>query len=149
MGEVHLEAMKVLVASLEKRKFAVTNRPRERAHAAQAGGDTAQSDDVAAPKGALTPRPRERHQVFERDGGRCSYVDSHGRRCRETRHLELHHLTPFAKGGANLASNLTLRCAAHNALAAEEDFGRGLIEQKRAHARHESLAAQTDAPDSA
>jgi hypothetical protein len=58
--------------------------------------------------------------------------------------LELHHLEPYGRGGANLASNLTLRCAAHNALAAEEDFGREHIEQKRAHARHESLASQAD-----
>ena len=150
----------MLVAALEKRKFAVTDRPRKRAAAAQMGEETAQSDDVAARKvpgassqSALTPRRRgryvpaaERREVFERDGGRCSYADSHGARCRETRYLELHHLTPFAQGGANLAANLSLRCAAHNALAAEEDFGRELIEQKRGQVRHESLAAQAEVP---
>jgi hypothetical protein len=31
LSDLHLEAMKVFVASLEKRKFAVTDRPRERA----------------------------------------------------------------------------------------------------------------------
>ena len=100
----------------------------------------------------MTPRRRdryipaaERREVFERDGGRCSYVDSRGGRCRETRYLELHHVEPFGRGGANLASNLTLRCAAHNALAAEEDFGREHIEQKRDLARHESLAARAGA----
>jgi 5-methylcytosine-specific restriction endonuclease McrA len=158
LGEVHLEAMKMLVAALEKRKFAVTDRPQTRARAAQAGEKTALSDDVAAREApaeagqsALTPRQRgryvpaaERREVFERDGGRCSYADSSGARCRETRYLELHHLKPFAQGGANLASNLTLRCAAHNALAAEEDFGREYIQQKRGHARHESLAVQTE-----
>jgi hypothetical protein len=163
LGEVHLEAMKMLVAALEKRKFAVTDRPRKPARAPQAGADAARSDDVAAPEApaeprqsSLTPRRRgryvpaaERREVFERDGGRCSYVDSNGGRCRETRYLELHHLKPFAQGGVNLASNLTLRCAAHNALAAEEDFGREYVEQKRGHARHESLAAQADPLDSA
>jgi hypothetical protein len=44
-----------------------------------------------------------------------------------------------------LASNLTLRCAAHNASAAEEDFGRDLIARKRDQLRHESFVAQTDA----
>jgi hypothetical protein len=58
--------------------------------------------------------------------------------------LELHHIKPFAQGGANLAANLRLRCAAHNALEAEEDFGREYIEQKRAQARHESRVAQAD-----
>jgi hypothetical protein len=158
LGEVHLEAMRMLVAALEKRKFAVTDRPRKRARTAQTGEETTQSDAVAAREtpaaprqSALTPRRRgryvpaaERRQVFERDGGRCSYVDSHGGRCRETRYLELHHLKPFSQGGANLASNLTLRCAAHNALAAEEDFGCEFIEQQREQARHESLAAQPD-----
>jgi hypothetical protein len=156
LGEVHLEAVKLLVAALEKRKFAVTARPRKRARAVQGGEETAQSDAVApreAPaessQSALTPRQRgryvpaaERREVFERDGGRCSFTDSDGARCRATRYLELHHLKPFAQGGANFASNLTLRCAAHNALAAEEDFGHELIEQKRGYARHESLAAQ-------
>jgi 5-methylcytosine-specific restriction endonuclease McrA len=159
LGEVHLEAMKLLVATLEKRKFAVTDRPRKPARTSQAPEEAAKFAESSAQAPAeprqspLTPRRRgryvpaaERRQVFERDGGRCSYVDSHGGRCRETRYLELHHLKPFAQGGANLASNLTLRCAAHNALAAEEDFGRELIEQKRAHARHESFAAQADVP---
>lgn len=72
-----------------------------------------------------------RRAVFGRDEGRCSYVDASGRRCRETHFLELHHLHPFAMGGAHTVANLTLRCAAHNALAAENDFGRSLMQQKR------------------
>jgi hypothetical protein len=58
--------------------------------------------------------------------------------------LELHHIEPFAQGGANLAANLSLRYAAHNTLEAEEAFGREHIEQNRAQTRHESLAAQPD-----
>jgi len=71
--------------------------------------------------------------VFERDGARCTFVDSAGRRCRETHYLELHHLRAFAQGGEHHSSNLALRCRAHNALAAEEDFGRDFVEKKRAH----------------
>jgi hypothetical protein len=62
----------------------------------------------------------------------CTYVDRTGRRCTETHRLEFHHVRPFALGGAHTAANLTLRCAAHNALAAEEDFGRECIEDARA-----------------
>ena len=69
--------------------------------------------------------------------------DEPGQRYRETRYLELHHLKPFAHGGENVAANLTLRCSAHNSMAAEQDFGREVIEQKRDSTRHESLAAQT------
>ncbi len=40
---------------------------------------------------------------------------------------------------ANLAEVLTLPCAAHNALAAEEDFGRELIEDRKNSLEHESF----------
>jgi hypothetical protein len=83
-----------------------------------------------------------RRAVVERDEERCTYLDENGARCRETHFLELHHLTPFASGGKNVAQNLTLRCVAHNALAAEEDFGRERIQQARDGARHESLRRQ-------
>jgi 5-methylcytosine-specific restriction endonuclease McrA len=101
-------------------------------------------DDASSPRrrgSRHVPAP-ERREVFRRDGGRCSYVDARGERCCETRYLELHHLKPFASGGANVASNLTLRCAAHNALAAEKDFGRERIARKRDSRRHESRASQ-------
>jgi 5-methylcytosine-specific restriction endonuclease McrA len=82
-----------------------------------------------------------KREVYARDGGCCSYVDPLGRRCTETRYLELDHLMPFAHGGEHVAPNLALRCAAHNALAAEEAFGRAAIEQKRHLANHDSWAA--------
>src|SRR5215469_9342306 len=97
------------------------------------------------------PRRRGRHVPaavrragFERDGGRCSYVDATGRRCAETHRLEFHHLTPFARNGTHAPSNLTLRCAPHNALAAEEDFGAELI-LARKFTGHESFSAMTAA----
>jgi hypothetical protein len=168
LAELHTEAMKLLVASLEKRKFAVTDRPLKQAAAqggeplldANANGSDAKATEsglpAAEPRAArpadearTTPRQRgryvpaaERREVFRRDEGRCTFTDAHDQRCRETRHLELHHLQPFARGGENVASNLTLRCAAHNALAAEQDFGRELIARQRDSTRHESRAAQ-------
>lgn len=70
-----------------------------------------------------------------------NYVDERGERCRETRYLELHHLQPFARRGQHVATNLALRCAAHNALVAEQDFGPAVIEPKRHAARHDSFSA--------
>ena len=78
--------------------------------------------------------------MFERDSARCTFVDGAAQRCRETHCLELHHLLPFAHGGEHRSSNVTLRCAAHNLLAAEDDFGRELLEQKRT-LRHEPFRA--------
>jgi hypothetical protein len=54
-------------------------------------------------------------------------VSADGVRCRETRLLELHHVTPYARNGAATADNLALYCRAHNALAAEHDFGRAFM----------------------
>ena len=79
-----------------------------------------------------------RRAVLERDGDRCTYMDAYGQRCRETRRLEFHHLQPFALGGPTTAENLSLRCPAHNALAAEQDFGREFIEEGRDALAHES-----------
>ena len=64
-----------------------------------------------------------RDQVFARDGGRCTYVGTTGRRCGSTRHLQIDHLTPFARGGPNNAGNLRVLCAEHNRLDAERSFG--------------------------
>jgi hypothetical protein len=63
-------------------------------------------------------------------------------RCVETRYLEVHRLQPFARNGAHEASNLALRCAAHNALAAEEDFGKDLVAERRCSSRHQAFAQQ-------
>jgi hypothetical protein len=89
------------------------------------------------------PRQRGRHipaavrrAVFVRDAGRCSYVDTLGTRCRETVRLELHHAIPFARGGAHDANNLSLRCTQHNALAAEQDFGREWVMERRSSDPH-------------
>jgi hypothetical protein len=69
--------------------------------------------------------------VWQRDRGRCSYVDPRGQRCRETSMLEYHHEQAWALGGATTVHNLSLRCRAHNALAAEQDFGREQMACKR------------------
>lgn len=109
----------------------------------QRGGDVSDAELGAAPcqRGRHVPAAVKR-EVFARDAGCCGYVDARGERCGERRYLELHHLTPFAQGGEHVASNLALRCAAHNALAAEEDFGRSVVERHRTAAAHESFCAQ-------
>ncbi len=61
-----------------------------------------------------------REAVYRRDGGRCAYIGSNGRRCNSKWDLEVHHdKTPFALGGDNSSANLKLVCAAHNRLESE------------------------------
>jgi hypothetical protein len=95
------------------------------------------------------PHQRERYvpaalrrAVFERDGGRCTYVSASGERCPETHALELHHLRAYALGGEHSEENLAYRCHAHNALAAEEDFGRDVVDERRDSLGHEPFARQ-------
>jgi hypothetical protein len=133
LEEIHLRAMRLLVAELEKRRFGKTARPRRVTDKGEAPlhepGEPSEPR-VTRPRGRYVPAA-VRRDVFERDAARCTFVDPTGQRCRENHCLELHHLRAFAQGGGHESSNLTLRCRAHNALAAEEDFGRKFVEQKR------------------
>ncbi len=83
---------------------------------------------------AQLPRQRGaasvRREVRDRDGLQCAFVDEFGQRCRETRFLELHHQLAHALGGRETARNLRMHCQAHNALAAERDFGREFIRER-------------------
>ena len=71
-------------------------------------------------------------QVWERDGGQCTFVDAEGRRCSERRYLTLEHRHPYALGGPPTVENICLLCANHNAHSARQVFGKQYIEKKRA-----------------
>jgi hypothetical protein len=73
--------------------------------------------------------------VWERDGGRCTFVSESGRRCEERAWLEYDHAEPVARGGQATAENLRLLCRAHNQHAAERTFGAEFMSDKRAEAR--------------
>jgi 5-methylcytosine-specific restriction endonuclease McrA len=68
--------------------------------------------------------PQEiRDKIFVRDGGRCTFTSPSGRRCSETRNLQIDHVIPFAKDGSNAPENLRLLCFKHNQLMAEREYG--------------------------
>jgi hypothetical protein len=64
-----------------------------------------------------------RREVWERDGGQCAYVNASGERCQSRHFLQFDHRIARVLGGAPTVANLRLRCAAHNALAAEQILG--------------------------
>jgi hypothetical protein len=109
-------AMTLLVRELERARFAATSTPRKRV-----------DDADPAPSSRQIPAPIRR-AVWERDGGQCGFRDRHGRRCQAR---EFHHLVPFARGGDHSASNVSLRCSAHNAYQAELDYGADFISRAR------------------
>ena len=81
---------------------------------------------------------RVKREVFERDGGSCTFTAKDGTRCKEKRHLHFDHIVPFAAGGKSETSNLRLLCRAHNKLEAERFFGKDLIAK---HIQNSSTSA--------
>jgi len=115
-------ALDALVEKLEKRKFAKTDRPRPRRR-----------------RGTANPRHIPAHvkrAVWERDGGRCTFVGDTGHRCDARKFLEYDHVNPVARGGRSTVTNLRLRCRAHNHYEAERAFGAGFMEARRARSPH-------------
>jgi hypothetical protein len=113
LSTIFNRALIALLEGLEKRRAAVTKRPR--AGRAQANGSRHIPASV-------------RREVWKRDAGRCAFVGSNGR-CSETGFLELHHVQPFAAGGRAVAENIELRCRAHNAYEAELFFGTSIVRE--------------------
>ncbi|HYJ32153.1 MAG TPA: hypothetical protein VE326_02945, partial [Candidatus Binatia bacterium] len=120
VAQVLDRALDALIARLEKRKLG-------------AGRTTS---DAAGEVRTVLVRPRRtrhagtrhiptqvRRAVWERDGGRCTFVSADGYRCASRRFLEFDHIEPFARGGMSHVDGLRLRCRAHNQHAAEQTFG--------------------------
>ncbi len=84
-----------------------------------------------------------RREVWQRDGGQCTYTSDAGRRCECRKQLQYDHIVPQALGGESTVPNLRLRCHAHNQLAAEKAFGAGFMKARRAAAREAREAART------
>lgn len=138
------DAAKLLRDALLKRRFGVGAKPRGKAHeqpapaereTSAAGHATASSAERQTSSGERKSSSAAhrtslghvvtrhvplgvRREVFRRDGGQCSYVDENGTRCGARSLLELHHCDPWACGGDHSVQNITLRCRAHNAQAA-------------------------------
>lgn len=55
-----------------------------------------------------------KHSVTLRDLRRCTHIYRDGSRCECTRWLDVHHITPVARGGTNEVSNLRTLCSAHH-----------------------------------
>jgi len=108
LGEIVDRALTLLLDDLAKRKFAETGRPRP-------GRQT-------APDSRHIPAEVKR-AVWARDGGRCAFVGTGGKRCGSRAFLEYHHVVPWAVGGETTVHNISLRCAHHNRHDAEQIFG--------------------------
>ena len=121
IADVLDRALTVLVATLEKRRCAATDRPHR-----------------GPRRRSLNPRhvPAEVvRAVWERDGGRCAFVGENGHRCPERMCLELDHIVPVGRGGRSTVGNLRLLCRAHNQHVAEREYGKQFMAGRREAAR--------------
>ena len=114
---------------LEAKRFGKTSSPRK---------TLTKTDTKAASR--YIPAPIRR-AVHERDGGRCTFVDERGRRCRARDWLEYHHEDPYGRGGDHRPGNVRLLCKPHNARRAERDYGNEWMNQFR----RERLATRSSA----
>jgi hypothetical protein len=126
-GEIISRAIDVLLVRTLARKAAFTDRPKPA------------KPTIDSTASGLEPRSRSipaavRREVWQRDSGRCCYVDPRGRRCGETSSVEFHHKHAFALGGLSTTENIELRCSAHNQLQADFDFGRSFMDARRGKA---------------
>ena len=126
IAQVFDRALDLLIAQLEKRKFAATARPRP-----------------GTRRSSANPRYIPAHvkrAVWERDQGQCTFVGDTGRRCQARKFLEFDHLDPVARGGQATVDNLQLRCRGHNQYEAERTFGSGFMSAKLEEARSAAAA---------
>ena len=126
LAEIFERALDAFIAKLEKQKFAASARPRP-----------ASKRPSADPRHIPAAVMRE---VCLRDEGRCTFMSNDGRRCESGDFLEYDHVTPVAKGGQSTAANVRLRCHTHNQHAADQVFGAGFMERKRAGSRRQAEA---------
>jgi hypothetical protein len=113
LGAIVGRAVRELRQRLEARRFAQTSSPRK-------GGARATTSSRYLPR-------EVRRAVYRRDGGRCRFVDAHGRRCPEKHRLEYHHRYPFGLGGTGDVDNICLMCWTHNRYLAELDYGKDVV----------------------
>jgi hypothetical protein len=119
VAQVIERALEALVQKLEKQRFAKCARPRPQRGPAN---------------GRHIPAAVKR-AVHERDGGQCTFVSEHGKRCESRTRLEYDHVEPFARGGQATVSGVRLRCRPHNQYGAECTFGSRFMAGKREGAR--------------
>jgi 5-methylcytosine-specific restriction endonuclease McrA len=111
------KALALLLRETKKKRSAAVKKPRAKTK-------------KAAKRTRVVPA-HVRRSVFERDGGRCAFVDENGRRCGSAWQVELHHCIPYSREGPHSVENIQLRCRAHNQFEAELEFGEAFMAERR------------------
>ena len=116
LAKIFERALTLLVDDARRKKFAQSSRA-----AAMPASDTGSSANERAASRHI-PAAIKR-AVAERDGERCAFVATSGRRCSSLDFLEFHHKEPWASARRHSIQGIELRCRAHNHHAAVEEYG--------------------------
>ena len=122
-------ALDCLQDKLERQKFGKCSRPGKS-------------------RGSKNPRyiPLEvKRAVWERDGGRCAFVGTGGKRCDARAPFEFDHVDPVARGARTTVSGVRLLCRAHNQYSAERTYGSEFMQAKRQQGRERRENGQAEA----
>src|SRR4051812_5108361 len=134
IAAVFEKALDSLIEKVEKERFAVVPKPRT--DATEVAGHASSRQAPAA----------IRRYVYARDGGRCTFVDARGHRCKETGFLEFDHLDGFARTRSHDPERIVLRCRAHNQHEAERMYGREFMAEARAKRSSPPQAVESVCP---
>lgn len=116
-----LEAMlAITLPVLRKQKFAESASPRST------------RDLRHGSRNARQIPAHVKRAVWERDGGRCTFVGTGGHRCTSRERIEFDHRVPVTKSGEATVENVRLLCHAHNQFEADRVLGEGFMKAKRA-----------------
>ena len=129
LAQVFEKALDVLIAKVLKERFAVGRKPRRPSVPGPVASDSHDAPD---------PTKRE---VYERDEGRCAFVDESGNRCPARGFLELDHIDGYARTHVHDADRSRLLCRTHNQLLAEQLYGRVFMERLRQERKEAKAAA--------
>jgi hypothetical protein len=132
IAEVVERAFDLAIGHLEKRKFAATGRP------GRGGQRRATASERRIPA-------HVRRAVWQRDGGRCTFVSETGHRCAARKFIEFDHVQEVARGGEATVAGIRLRCRAHNQYGAECTFGAEFMRHKRLAAAEARAATKARA----
>lgn len=116
IAKILARAVEVLLEKVRKQKIGTNRKPipddARRPRAGSKSGNPARKIPTAI-----------RRAVWVRDGGKCTYQSRGGKQCGSREYLEFHHQIPWVRCRAHEASNIFLRCRAHNQYEAELVFG--------------------------
>jgi hypothetical protein len=137
-GAIFDRSLTLLLEEIARKKLAAVAQP-PRPGNGRRGHPSSPSRSRHIPAGV-------KRAVWVRDGGRCAFTATNGRRCTERVFLEFHHREPYAMGGETTVANVSLRCRPHNVYEALLAFGPRVSSSPRGELRVGFIGSDSGGP---